>query len=158
MSQAENEGVLQDLCRNVRGVIVAVHEAIELMSYFRKKAVLQRTVFRGTLEISSHLQIPVSDNNDRIHTRIITTVVNAMMLKQNTLCIKLNVDVYYHKIWSYVKTLEQKVPSLQKISAVALQGLLLFLEIMTERPKVNQTKQPTDMRTSKTHVHIFFSF
>lgn len=36
-----------------------VHEAIEMMSYFRSKGVLQRTTFRGVLEISPHLKIPV---------------------------------------------------------------------------------------------------
>jgi hypothetical protein len=30
-----------------------------MMSYFRSKAVLQRTTFRGLLEVGKHLAIPV---------------------------------------------------------------------------------------------------
>jgi ATP-dependent DNA helicase 2 subunit 2 len=55
----ENENMLKQMINSVGGVIVPIHEAIEMMSYFRSKGVLQRTTFRGVLEISPHLKIPI---------------------------------------------------------------------------------------------------
>jgi hypothetical protein len=98
--QAENEVMLRSLCSSIGGVIVPVNEAIELMSYFRTSAVLQRTTFRGTLQISTHMHIPVC--------------LFGHVLSKLTLHIL--------QVWSFLKTMEQKFPSLRKISAVALQG------------------------------------
>jgi len=40
-------------------VVVGVHQALQLMSYFRSRSVLQRSSFRGNLEISPMVKIPV---------------------------------------------------------------------------------------------------
>jgi ATP-dependent DNA helicase 2 subunit 2 len=55
----ENEELLRELCGQVKGVVVPVTQAIEMMSYFRSKSVLQRTSFRGFFEVSQFVKIPV---------------------------------------------------------------------------------------------------
>lgn len=55
----ENEELLRDMAKQVGGVIVAVNQALDMMSYFRSKGVLQRSTFRGLLQIGRHLHIPV---------------------------------------------------------------------------------------------------
>jgi hypothetical protein len=57
--QQENEELLRELCGQVKGVVVPVTQAIEMMSYFRSKSVLQRTSFRGFFEVSQFVKIPV---------------------------------------------------------------------------------------------------
>jgi ATP-dependent DNA helicase 2 subunit 2 len=50
---------LRNFTADVRGVIVPIDRALELMSYFQKKSVLQRTTFRGRFEITQDLGIGV---------------------------------------------------------------------------------------------------
>lgn len=54
-----NEQFLRNLCEKTGGVVVPTTQAIETLSEFRSKKVLQTTSFRGLLEIGSHLKIPV---------------------------------------------------------------------------------------------------
>lgn len=61
-SKLNNELFIKKMVDEVDGVIVPVNQALEMMSYFRSKSVLQRTTFRGLLEINSNLQIPVPEN------------------------------------------------------------------------------------------------
>jgi hypothetical protein len=51
---------LKEIADKVGGVIVPVSEAIDMMSYFRSVSVVQKSTFRGILEISSKIQIPVT--------------------------------------------------------------------------------------------------
>eukprot|EP01094_Clydonella_sp_ATCC50884_P012155 TRINITY_DN2207_c0_g1_i1.p1 TRINITY_DN2207_c0_g1~~TRINITY_DN2207_c0_g1_i1.p1 ORF type:complete len:785 (-),score=247.92 TRINITY_DN2207_c0_g1_i1:306-2513(-) len=78
-----NERFLREIVEQVSGVVVEADDALELMSYFRAKSVLQRPAFRGNLSISPVVQIP---------------------------------------IYMYVKTMEQKFPTLKKISKIAEQA------------------------------------
>lgn len=50
---------MKEIADKVGGVIVPVSEAIDMMSYFRSVSVVQKSTFRGMLEISSKIQIPV---------------------------------------------------------------------------------------------------
>ncbi len=59
-SQAANEKLLYAFAKKVSGVVVPVHQALEMMSYFRSRTVLQRTAFRGFLEIGPDMKIGVS--------------------------------------------------------------------------------------------------
>ena len=43
----------------MEGVVLPIHRAIEIMSYFRSTTVLQRALFTGYLEISSHIRFKV---------------------------------------------------------------------------------------------------
>eukprot|EP01114_Cavostelium_apophysatum_P020328 TRINITY_DN6786_c0_g1_i1.p1 TRINITY_DN6786_c0_g1~~TRINITY_DN6786_c0_g1_i1.p1 ORF type:complete len:724 (+),score=198.04 TRINITY_DN6786_c0_g1_i1:75-2246(+) len=54
----ENEKVLRQVAEQVEGIVVPVHEAMQMMSYFRSKTVLQRTSFRGHLEVGTELKVP----------------------------------------------------------------------------------------------------
>jgi ATP-dependent DNA helicase 2 subunit 2 len=54
-----NEALIKTFAERVHGVVVPVAQAIEMMSYFRSRSILQRSNFRGELEISPHLAIPV---------------------------------------------------------------------------------------------------
>eukprot|EP01117_Protostelium_nocturnum_P014755 TRINITY_DN5645_c0_g1_i1.p1 TRINITY_DN5645_c0_g1~~TRINITY_DN5645_c0_g1_i1.p1 ORF type:complete len:726 (-),score=197.55 TRINITY_DN5645_c0_g1_i1:67-2244(-) len=54
----ENESFLKDLTNRVGGVIVPVNQAIEMMSYFRSKAIVQRNSYQS-LEISPEMKISV---------------------------------------------------------------------------------------------------
>jgi hypothetical protein len=58
-AQRENEELLKKICESVGGVIVPVNQALEMMSYFRSMSVLQRSTYRGNLEISNRIKIPV---------------------------------------------------------------------------------------------------
>ncbi|KAF2069356.1 hypothetical protein CYY_009327 [Polysphondylium violaceum] len=54
----KNEKFLREFAESVEGVLVPVKQALEMMSFFRSQSVLQRTSFRGNLEIDE-LKIPV---------------------------------------------------------------------------------------------------
>lgn len=58
-----NEQLLRKMVSDVDGVLVPVSQALEMMSYFRSKSVLQRTSFRGLLEVNTMLQIPVKSSS-----------------------------------------------------------------------------------------------
>eukprot|EP01102_Stenamoeba_stenopodia_P012456 TRINITY_DN3947_c0_g2_i1.p1 TRINITY_DN3947_c0_g2~~TRINITY_DN3947_c0_g2_i1.p1 ORF type:complete len:754 (+),score=228.50 TRINITY_DN3947_c0_g2_i1:208-2469(+) len=58
-TKIENEKLIREFADKVKGVVIPVHRAIEMMSWLRARSVLQRTTYRGALEISSHLSIPV---------------------------------------------------------------------------------------------------
>jgi hypothetical protein len=60
--QRNNQKLLQKICDKVaenKGVLVPIRDAIDMLSIFSGKAVLQRTTYRGWLEVSSILKIPV---------------------------------------------------------------------------------------------------
>eukprot|EP01105_Mastigella_eilhardi_P010054 TRINITY_DN2353_c0_g1_i3.p1 TRINITY_DN2353_c0_g1~~TRINITY_DN2353_c0_g1_i3.p1 ORF type:complete len:753 (-),score=192.03 TRINITY_DN2353_c0_g1_i3:99-2321(-) len=57
--KTDNERLLHKIADNVNGVVIPVSKALELMSYFRSKSVLQRSIFRGRLEISPIYHIAV---------------------------------------------------------------------------------------------------
>ena len=59
--KAANEKLLREIVESVDGVVVANDQALELMSYFRAKSVLQRPTFRGALQISPLVKIPVRE-------------------------------------------------------------------------------------------------
>ncbi|EGC29713.1 hypothetical protein DICPUDRAFT_158675 [Dictyostelium purpureum] len=58
-NKQKNEIFLREFADSVDGVLVPVKQALEMMSFFRSQSVLQRTSFRGALEISPELKIPV---------------------------------------------------------------------------------------------------
>eukprot|EP01133_Synstelium_polycarpum_P006600 gene6600-7664_t len=58
-AKEENEIFLRDFAQSVNGVLVPVKQALEMMSFFRSQSVLQRTAFRGNLEIGSDMSIPL---------------------------------------------------------------------------------------------------
>eukprot|EP01113_Clastostelium_recurvatum_P048652 TRINITY_DN8908_c0_g1_i3.p1 TRINITY_DN8908_c0_g1~~TRINITY_DN8908_c0_g1_i3.p1 ORF type:complete len:744 (-),score=183.33 TRINITY_DN8908_c0_g1_i3:59-2119(-) len=55
----KNETFIREFADSVGGVVVAVHQALQMMSYFRGKSVLQRSAFRGCLEVSPLMKIAV---------------------------------------------------------------------------------------------------
>ncbi|KYQ93240.1 ATP-dependent DNA helicase [Tieghemostelium lacteum] len=55
----KNEIFLREFADSVEGVLVPVKEALEMMSFFRSQSVLQRTSYRGTLDVGQDLKIPV---------------------------------------------------------------------------------------------------
>eukprot|EP01112_Ceratiomyxa_fruticulosa_P013430 TRINITY_DN3779_c0_g1_i1.p1 TRINITY_DN3779_c0_g1~~TRINITY_DN3779_c0_g1_i1.p1 ORF type:complete len:745 (+),score=163.09 TRINITY_DN3779_c0_g1_i1:333-2567(+) len=57
--RSENETFVREFTAEVEGVVVPVHQALQLMSYFRGKSVLQRSAFRGCLEVSPLMKIGV---------------------------------------------------------------------------------------------------
>ncbi|GAM18435.1 hypothetical protein SAMD00019534_016100 [Acytostelium subglobosum LB1] len=52
-NKEKNEKFLREFAESVNGVLVPVKQALEMMSFFRSQSVLQRTTFRGSLEIGS---------------------------------------------------------------------------------------------------------
>jgi ATP-dependent DNA helicase 2 subunit 2 len=58
-TKIDNVTLLREICTKVKGVVVPIAQAIDMMSSFRSKSVLQRTVFRGWFEVSPFLKIPV---------------------------------------------------------------------------------------------------
>ncbi|KAH3742839.1 ATP-dependent DNA helicase [Pelomyxa schiedti] len=54
-----NEILLHEIAQKVNGAVFPVTEALELMAQLRSRGVLQRSTFRGNMEISSLLNIPV---------------------------------------------------------------------------------------------------
>ncbi|KAM9977506.1 hypothetical protein ACTFIR_011373 [Dictyostelium discoideum] len=55
----KNEIFLREFAESVDGVLVPVKQALEMMSFFRSQSVMTRTSFRGALEITPELKIPV---------------------------------------------------------------------------------------------------
>lgn len=88
------EKKLRRLANEVEGVVVPVHQALEMMSYFRSRSVLQRTTFRGALEITPLLKIgKLAEYHAFTYCAI--------------------------GVWAWAKSTAMKMPSLKKLSAVS---------------------------------------
>jgi hypothetical protein len=118
--------------RCYEGVIVPISQAIEMLSFFRSKNVLQRTTFRGWFEVSPFLKIPVHDmaspplfyfmysfwNNNEIDSIVICSL-SLLLLLLFVFVLFVIVIILLLKVWAYKKTMETKFPLLKRVSKVS---------------------------------------
>jgi hypothetical protein len=105
--KAKSELLLRRIAREVDGVVVGVSQALELMSYFRSRSVLQRSAFRGNLQISPLVQIPVCLGQRLLQCNAILGLMQCRSVVQ--------------QVWMFVKASEQKFPTMKKLSIVSEQ-------------------------------------
>lgn len=54
-----NEKLIQKICEHVKGRVIPIRNALDLLSFTSSKSILQRSSFRGWFELSRHVRIPV---------------------------------------------------------------------------------------------------
>jgi hypothetical protein len=57
--KVENEDFLEKFAEDVEGLVLQIEDAVQYLLEPRSRSVLQRTCFRGTLQLSPEVQIPV---------------------------------------------------------------------------------------------------
>jgi ATP-dependent DNA helicase 2 subunit 2 len=58
-TKEHNEKLIQKMCERVRGRVIPIQNALDLLSFTSSKSIVQKSNYRGWFEISRHVRIPV---------------------------------------------------------------------------------------------------